>query len=92
MKERIKAKACQGRNTYFPMMYQGKSFILTLAVLSIIITAPIGAILIAVGGPRLLEKSPLGNTDKLAIPEVTVVPPEGVEESEGIPEEVLKEA
>ncbi|XP_033644451.1 sodium/hydrogen exchanger 9B2-like [Asterias rubens] len=68
--------------------------ILTLAVLSIILTAPIGAIMIALGGPRLLQKSQEGNTDKLPIPEVTVVSPEGVEEEEEerIQEEVPKEA
>ena len=31
--------------------------LLTLAVLSIVITAPIGAIAIALGGPKLLQKS-----------------------------------
>ncbi len=31
--------------------------LLTLAVLSIVITAPLGAIAIALGGPKLLQKS-----------------------------------
>ncbi|XP_038060372.1 sodium/hydrogen exchanger 9B2-like [Patiria miniata] len=66
-----------------PLAEQNGIKVLTLAVLSIILTAPIGAILIALGGPRLLEKSPTSDSAvDHPIPEVKIVSPEG-EESQG---------
>ncbi|XP_022110696.1 sodium/hydrogen exchanger 9B2-like [Acanthaster planci] len=74
-----------------PIAEQNGIKVLTLAVLSIILTAPIGAILIALGGPRLLEKS-LTRDDIRGqrIPKVKVLAPEG-EESRGIQEGEAKE-
>ena len=65
--------------------------VLTLAVLSIILTAPVGAILIALGGPRLLEKSPQTGdiSNQHPIPEVKIVSPEG-DETRGSQEKVAE--
>ncbi|ETE71846.1 Mitochondrial sodium/hydrogen exchanger 9B2, partial [Ophiophagus hannah] len=42
-------------------------YILTIAFLAILITAPAGAVIIGLAGPRLLHKSTKGNEDDLAI-------------------------
>ncbi|XP_026553640.1 sodium/hydrogen exchanger 9B2-like [Pseudonaja textilis] len=42
-------------------------YILTIAFLAILITAPAGAVIIGLTGPRLLRKSTKGNEDNLAI-------------------------
>lgn len=46
---------------------------LTIAVLAILVTAPIGAIGISVGGPRLLSKeAPVKNKENCQIDGVTI--------------------
>lgn len=42
-------------------------YILTIAFLAILITAPAGAVIIGLAGPRLLRKTTKGNEDELAI-------------------------
>lgn len=42
-------------------------YIVTIAFLAILITAPAGAVIIGLTGPRLLRKTTKGNEDNLAI-------------------------
>lgn len=42
-------------------------YIVTIAFLAILITAPAGAVIIRLAGPKLLRKTTKGNEDALAI-------------------------